>query len=277
MENKSFFETLNPKTAVTVGILSGIGVLCTLVCLILGVMAVQGKITYVSNPVKKATNIVAQTVNTTGGEISVVKADKPVVELFIMSYCPYGLQMQKAFLPVMELLKNKADLSIKFVSYAMHEKKEIDENNRQYCIQSEQQDKLVSYLKCFTVSGDATTCLKEAKINESKMNSCISAADKKFGITAAYDNKASWLSGQFPIYPVDQALNDQYGVRGSPTLVINGVQVQSARSPEAVKQVVCAAFNEQPSECTQTLSTASAAPSFGAGTGADTGSAECGS
>ncbi|MDO9509875.1 MAG: hypothetical protein Q7J14_01140 [Candidatus Magasanikbacteria bacterium] len=276
MENKSFFETLNPKTAVAVGILAGVGVLSTLVCLVLGVMSVQGKISYVSNPVKKATNTAVQTGNTTGGEIAVVKADKPVVELFTMTYCPYGLQMQKAFLPVMELLKDKANLSIKFVSYAMHDKQEIDENNVQYCLQEEQDDKLIAYLKCFTVNGDSSSCLKESKVNESKLNSCISATDKKFGITAAYNDKASWLSGRYPIYPVDQTLNDQYGVQGSPTLVINGAQVQSARSPEAVKQVVCAAFNEQPSECAQVLSTASASPSFGAGTGADTGSAECG-
>lgn len=269
MENKSFFETLNPKTAVIVGVLAGVGILCVLACLIFAIMAAQGKISLANNQAKSVN--AGESTENVGA-----KADKPIAELFIMSYCPYGLQMQKAFLPVMELLKDKADLSIKFVSYAMHEKKEIDENTRQYCIQSEQQDKLVAYLKCFTVSGDYSSCLKETKVNESKLGSCISATDKKFGITKAYEDKASWLSGYYPIYPVDQALNEQYGVQGSPTLVINGTQIQVARSPEAVKQAICAAFNEQPSECSQTLSTASAAPSFGAGTTSGATAAECG-
>jgi len=273
MENKSFFETLNPKTAATVGILSGIGVLCIVACLIMAIMAAQGKISYVSNPVKKVADKTAQITDTTGGEIAAVKADKPNVELFIMSYCPYGLQMQKALLPVMELLKDKADISIKFVSYIMHDKKEIDENNLQYCLENEQQDRLVPYLKCFTVSGDSASCLKEAKVNESKLVNCINATDKKFGTTAAYNDKATWLSGYYPLYPVHQELNERYGVQGSPTLVINGAQVQAARSPEAVKQAICAAFNEQPSECDQTLSTASAAPSFGAGSDTTGGAA----
>ncbi len=274
--NKSFFETLNPKTAAMVGILASLGALSVLVCLILAIMAAQGKIIYVSNPVKSIADKTVHVDDLNSEDVMAIKADKPSVELFTMSYCPYGLQMQKALLPVMDLLKNKADISIKFVAYAMHEKKEIDENTRQYCLQSEQKDKLVPYLKCFTLSGDYQACFKEVKVNESKLNSCFSATDKKFGITKAYEDKASWLSGYYPIYPVDQALNEQYGVQGSPTLVINGSQVQSARSPEAVKQAICASFNEQPSECSQTLSMASAAPSFGAGTDTTGATADCG-
>lgn len=270
MENqKSFFELLNPKTAVLVGILSGLGVLCAIACLIMVILAAQGKITYVSNPTNKM-------IESTPTQDEIVKSDKPAVELFVMSYCPYGLQMQKALLPVMELLGKKADISIKFVSYIMHDKKEIDENNLQYCLENEQTDKLIPYLKCFTVSGDSASCLKEVKVNESKLSSCIAATDKKFGTTAAYDDKASWLSGYYPLYPVNKDLNDKYGVQGSPTLVINGKQVQVARSPEAVKQAVCAAFDEQPEECSQTLSTASAAPSFGSGTTSGGTTAECG-
>ncbi|GAH99530.1 unnamed protein product [marine sediment metagenome] len=67
------------------------------------------------------------------GEIS--KQDTPDVKVFVMSYCPYGLQAQKMFLPVYDLLKDEAEMGIYFVNYIMHEKKEIDENLRQYCIQ----------------------------------------------------------------------------------------------------------------------------------------------
>jgi len=56
------------------------------------------------------------------------KSDRPEVKLFVMSYCPYGLQAQKMYLPVYELLKDKAEMGIYFVNYAMHGKKELDEN-----------------------------------------------------------------------------------------------------------------------------------------------------
>ena len=71
----------------------------------------------------------------TTGEVQ--KRDTPDVKLFVMSYCPYGLQAQKMFLPVYDLLKNKAEMGVYFVNYIMHGKQEIDENLRQYCIQKE--------------------------------------------------------------------------------------------------------------------------------------------
>lgn len=272
MENKkNFFEALTPKTAAIVGVLAGIGLLSFLACLIFIFIFVQGKMDLNTKSAKNT--VTAQTPNIQTPEV--VKADKPVVDLFVMTYCPYGLQMQKAVLPVMELFKDKIDFKMRFVSYIMHDKVEIDENNLQYCLQNEQSDKLVNYLKCFTVSGDSAACLKTAKVNESKLNSCISATDKKFGTTAAYNDKASWLSGYYPIYPVEKELNDLYGVQGSPTMVINGSQAQVSRSPEAVKLAICAAFSNPPKECEETLSTLSASPSFGAGTGTDT-AVECG-
>jgi hypothetical protein len=66
-----------------------------------------------------------------------------------MSYCPFGTQAEKGILPVVNLLKDKIDFKVKFVNYAMHGKKEIDENNLQYCIQKEEPNKYNSYLTCF--------------------------------------------------------------------------------------------------------------------------------
>jgi hypothetical protein len=40
----------------------------------------------------------------------VPKTDKPVVELFVMAFCPYGVQAEKAMAPVVDLLGKKADI-----------------------------------------------------------------------------------------------------------------------------------------------------------------------
>ncbi|NTW30777.1 MAG: hypothetical protein HGA33_05845, partial [Candidatus Moranbacteria bacterium] len=50
----------------------------------------------------------------------VPKTAKPVVKLFVMSYCPYGTQIEKGILPVLETLGDKIDFTLEFVSYAMH-------------------------------------------------------------------------------------------------------------------------------------------------------------
>ena len=77
------------------------------------------------------------------------KSDKPNVELFVMSHCPFGTQAEKGIIPVVNLLKNKINFSVKFVDYSMHGKSEIDENTLQYCIQKEESKKYIPYLTCF--------------------------------------------------------------------------------------------------------------------------------
>ncbi|MEM4259415.1 MAG: hypothetical protein QXS38_01475 [Candidatus Pacearchaeota archaeon] len=193
----------------------------------------------------------------------IAKSDKPVVELFVMSLCPYGLQMEKGILPVVNLLKDKIDFSVKFVSYAMHDKVEIDENTRQYCIQKEQKNKFINYLACYLEKGDSAKCLASAGIDATKLNSCIAAADKEFKITENYNDKDSWLNGYYPPYNVNAEECERYGVQGSPTLVINGVQVSSARDSASLLKLICSAFTSAPAECSQKLS--STAPSAGFG------------
>jgi hypothetical protein len=207
-------------------------------------------------------------------QLGISKSDKPKVEVFIMSYCPYGLQMQKAVLPVMELLGDKADFSIKWVYYVMHGKDEIDENTRQYCIQKVFGDKYIAYAECFAVTGEVDSCLTEAGIDSTALDACIAEADEEFNITGLYNDQKTWLSGRYPLYNVHLADNQNYGVGGSPTTVINGQVVSISRSPEIVKQAVCCAFSTPPAECSQTLSSAAASPGIGGGTGTDTG-AEC--
>ena len=49
----------------------------------------------------------------TSTSTTVPKSDKPLVELFVMAYCPYGTQAEKGLIPVIELLGDKIDASIK--------------------------------------------------------------------------------------------------------------------------------------------------------------------
>ncbi|MFA7653550.1 MAG: hypothetical protein WCX97_00710 [Candidatus Magasanikbacteria bacterium] len=275
-EKKTFFASLEPKSALVVGAVAGLLIIGTIGFIIM--LFINFGYKNANSAVTGGANNNAQLNQQQSETIPVVtKSDKPQVELFIMSYCPYGLQMQKAFTPVWNLLQGKADFSIKFVSYAMHDLPEVEENTRQYCIETEQANKYLAYADCFTVSGDYQSCLSSVGVSVSKLNACVDSTNKKFGILDKYNDKSTWLSGLYPVYPIHQDLNNKYGVQGSPTLVINGNQVDSGRSPEAIKQVVCAAFNGAPSECSQVLNSTSASAGFGAGVGSGNASAECGS
>ena len=189
------------------------------------------------------------------------KKEKAEADLFVMTYCPFGTQAQNAMIPVMELLGDKADINIRFVNYIMQDKKEIDENTVQYCIQKGQRAKMIGYLKCFLESKNSKSCIEEIGVDKGKLDSCIIEADKQFNIEADYADKGSWGSGRYPRYRVDDELNDKYGVESSPTLIINGVKYSGSRSPEGFKQAICAGFDEPPKECDTVLSGAGAAAS----------------
>lgn len=221
----------------------------------------DGKLLWPEDAINIGATSTAQT-SQTGQESP--KSDKVDVKLFVMSYCPYGLQAEKMYLPVYNLLKDKAEMGIYFVNYAMHEKQELDENLTQYCIQNNEKEKYSAYLGCFVKAGDSAGCLSEAGINKSKLNSCVSETDSQYGVTAGYNDKSTWLSGQYPAFKVNDDLNQIYGVQGSPTVVINDTVVEVPnRSPEAFKKIVCNAFNTAPEECSQTLSAEAASPGLG--------------
>ena len=215
----------------------------------------------------------------------ITKSDKPKVELFIMTHCPYGTQAEKGIIPAIKALGDTVDAKIRFVHYFMHDScknpdgspdynigsqaqcesagktwdtLESDETKRQVCIREEQPDKFYDYLGCFLEDGDSDRCLIEAGVDTTKMNTCVSSGKGE------------------EYYAEDSALSQSYGVRGSPTLVINGVQVSSGRDSASYLNTICSAFNSAPGECSSEVSSATPSPGFGYSvTGAAVSSAQC--
>ncbi|MDO9399278.1 MAG: hypothetical protein Q7T79_01125 [bacterium] len=197
--------------------------------------------------------------------VKLSKKDKPDVELFVMSHCPYGTQIEKGILPVLEALGSKINFTLKFCDYVMHGQKELNEQLTQYCIQKEDKGKLVSYLKCFLNSSDSGACLKSVKLNEAKINSCVKLADQQYSVTKKFNDKKSWPNDSFPPFDIYKADNTKYGIQGSPSLVINGVQVQAERDSASLLTMICSAFNKTPAECSKKLSSTPPSPGFGQG------------
>lgn len=211
------------------------------------------------------------------------KQDVPEVQLFVMSYCPYGTQMEKGILPVLDTLKDKIKFNLEFVSYSMHnslatnDRKELDENLRQYCIQKNQPEKLDAYLSCFLKKGQGTEadCMTSTGVDASTVSSCTAQADSQFNVTKDFNDQNSYQNG-FPIFEVNKDDNTKYSVQGSPTLVVDGTVVQpSGRDSASILKTICSAFNNPPAECNTQLSSTAPSPGFGEGTGSG-GSASCG-
>lgn len=216
-------------------------------------------------------------------QTNVPKTDKPSVELFVMSHCPYGTQAEKGILPVIRTLGDKVDFKVRFVYYAMHGEKEVKEQLTQYCIQKNEPEKYLKYLACFLNdsagqgSVDASNkCISDLGIDNNKLETCKSETDEKFSITKNLKDQSSWLSGRFPLFNTDKEANQKYGVGGSPTLVINGVQVNSGRDSASFLSTICNAFTNKPDECNTQLSSTTPGPGFGYDSVAAATAAGCG-
>jgi protein-disulfide isomerase len=220
-----------------------------------------------------------QTAKATPPPTNLQKSDKPNVELFVMSHCPYGTQMEKGMLPVVKELGDKIDFELKFVNYAMHPTQgEVEEQLNQYCIQRDYNDKYVAYLGKFLEAGNGQEALSSVGLTQADISGCVEETDKEFDVIKNLEDKSSWSSGRFPQFKIYDADNKKYGVRGSPTLVINGVQAQSGRDAQSILNTICGAFTDKPEECnTDMTQFGTPAPGFGFGTqGGSATSAGCG-
>lgn len=201
--------------------------------------------------------------------IKIPKSEKPEVEVFVMSHCPYGTQVQKGFLPVMKTLGSKAVVDFKFVDYLMHGKKELVENLNQHCIEQTESEKQLAYLECFLgskgVESDSRSCMKKTGISESKIANCVAKTDKQFMLSEKFENMNAWEGSDYPPFNLHKEENDNYQVGGSPTIVINGTIVEPNRDPRSLLKTVCSAFEEVPAECEAELSSQSPVPGFGVG------------
>ncbi len=196
------------------------------------------------------------------GATNVPKTDKPAVELFVMSFCPYGVQAEDAMKPVVDLLGGKADIKVKFIAsvggttpdtvQSLHGPPEAMEDLRQVCIRQN-----YDYAKFWTYVSEIDANCYSIYRDAAQMDACWKAAALKAGIDAAAVDSCVNASS-VNLIKADEATANGYGVSGSPTLIINGVKVQPSRTPEGYKQAVCSAFTTPPAECQQVLEGGSA-------------------
>jgi len=167
------------------------------------------------------------------------KYDSVDMDVYVVSYCPYGRQMENAVLPVKKLLGDKLNLTIKFIS-AMHGQKEAEENLRQYCIQESQKDKFWDYLTCFNGGTDAETCLNSTGINTTMVDACMANTTQQ---TIAADAASK-------------------RIYSSPTTYLQGQKYDKMpRTPEQIKEIVCERLNDDGLCDTDLSSGASTVPS----------------
>jgi len=180
----------------------------------------------------------------------ITKTDKPLLEAFIVSQCPFGLQMQRI---LNDIVKNIPDLisniKVEYIGsieenkiVSMHGEEEAKENLRQICIREEQGDKYWKYIDCYIKKGETENCLKNGGIDKGKLNGCLS--DNSRGLKYIKEDFAN-----------QEKYKDK--ISGSPSLFLNSEKVSEfdfgGRTAQAVKNLLCCGFKTIPEFCSQKL------------------------
>lgn len=193
-------------------------------------------------------------------QAEIPKTEKPEVELFVMSFCPYGNRAENTIKPVYELLGDKVDWKIHYIVseqggniQSLHGQIEVDQDARELCVLKNQG--LASWF-------DFATYVNQ---NCGSKGECWEDGAKEVGldlttITSCADNQGTEMLTE------EAAISKEKGASGSPTLLINGVKsraVYQYGNSEAYKKEICSGFEAPPEECNETLAQSSGNPTSG--------------
>ena len=187
-----------------------------------------------------------------------VKSARPTVDLYVMSFCPYGTQAETSFGPVADLLKSKADIRIRYITTvsgttadsvaSLHGSGEAQEDLRQVCINKYYPEKFWSYINTFNVQ-----CYPSWK-NTTALGSCQKNTMAALSIDSAKIDTCSQGTEGITLLKADETASDNNHAKSSPMLFINGVLYSGSRTSEAYKQAVCNSFVTAPAECSTVVS-----------------------
>ncbi len=183
--------------------------------------------------------------------------NKPQIDFYVMSYCPYGNMAEEAIEPVYNLLGSSAEFNPHYVIYSnyqgggaqfcrdkeskycsMHGVQELNQGLRELCVHKYMGDdayfKFVLAMNEKCSSSNADTCweavAKSLKLDTVKIKDCEENEDDA-------------------ILSKEVSLNQALGVSGSPTVFVEGNAYNGARTAGGFAQALCAGFETAPDKC----------------------------
>lgn len=188
----------------------------------------------------------------TGAEVEdIPKRDTPQVDLYIMSFCPYGNKAEDTIKSVYALLKNKADFNFHYIVnssgddiQSLHGPKEVTQDEREICVLTKyNKDKWMDFITYVNA-------------NCGSDGTCWEAGAKSLGIDVGIINSCVQSDG-VTLMKTEEKVSTEADATGSPTMIINGSTtkiVYQYGNSEAYKKAICDAFNAAPEECSKELS-----------------------
>jgi len=226
---------------------------------------------------------------TTAPAVEVPKSDKPVVELFVWSFCPGGVYGESVLKPVADLLKDKVDARVRFIGPVTTDKdaagsscfasrgKSADDgvkeccktytysgktyyscalhNNKDNLLESEESERQACVYKNYGI-------LKLLAYQEDFNANCISKKSDSSAFATCWKNSLTKIGGSASV--ISSCMASQEGLKiliddyeygqglggiGASPSYFVNGVQVETNTADALKQQVCVAFNTAPSEC----------------------------
>ena len=123
----------------------------------------------------------------------IAQIGKPTVELFVMSYCPYGVQAEEKLIPVIKKFGDQINFKLQFIARekeepsaqditpftSLHGYPEVAENIRQLLIAEEYPDRYLDYILCRGKKLDKSweDCAEKLGIDVAKIQALFDAPE----------------------------------------------------------------------------------------------------
>jgi len=180
------------------------------------------------------------------------KTETPEVLLFVMSFCPYGNVAEDAMAPVVDLIGEGIYFEPVYIVSggagswtSLHGNVELNQDIR---------EKIIYNLYGADVWMDYVYAVN-AQCDYTNADECWTGPAEALGINTTeveeLFNNDTYVD---ELLTKDAMLSAAYGVRGSPTLIVNGMTMSVERSPESYKSTICDAFLSPHEKCNETLS-----------------------
>ncbi|MBN1175612.1 hypothetical protein JXA48_03135 [Candidatus Woesearchaeota archaeon] len=183
--------------------------------------------------------------------------NKPQIDFFVMSYCPYGNQAEEEIVGAYNLLKDYAEFKPHYIYYenyqgggdaycldadskycSMHGAQEARQNIREQCVEAKYG--IGAWFDFATAMNSDCTA--------QNADTCYVDVAKNLGYDLDYikecqETKALEFAAE------DLRLSTLYGASGSPSVYIDGIAYNGARTATGFQAGLCDAFDNAPSVC----------------------------
>ncbi|MBN1544914.1 hypothetical protein JW898_05650 [Candidatus Woesearchaeota archaeon] len=162
------------------------------------------------------------------------------VEFYVMSQCPYGIQVENAIQPVLKELGDNIDFRLEFIASetgngfdSLHGPPEVIGDKVQLCVQDMYPDDLIDFVICQNKDprdfmASLEKCAKDTSIDPVKVKEC------------AEGEKGNELLSESAMK------SQEAGAQGSPTMFFNGHLYEGGRDASSFKRAVCTGLATHP-------------------------------